>query len=431
MTGNLVKLTEMRVDGKSPDGTTRPGSDLAFIVKFDPVGAGCNDLKYCNPGAIIEWYENGTFVTTGVATGYNGSLGEYAVSYHAIAPQSGSITVTAKSLNKITWTISVSAIPTGGTSCMSPSACRQSNNTQLGTCNDPKLIAISPAYTDRNIVGSSPLITTMRISVDASFGIPSGWCISWGDGEQNIGVFGSVGMDGEFSASATHTYRNTESFESHYYSMSYKPWATITTKVGNFTSDFKGYINVCRSDAIPDKIGGCGYPPEEELPPLEPPKTVCTAGNTTCVGTAGFLCDWEGVWTFDPTITTQCMRDFDPIVGFPTTCVENNVECRSTAMYKCVNGVYAPTGEACGVTAEPVKDSHGCITSEGYAWCPVLTRCVKPEITPCIGGVVIPETPASETPVQTGGTEIPMQTIMIIGAVILGALLISGGGKKS
>ena len=339
--------------------------------------------------------------------------------------------------------------------------CKVSTNTAMGDANkfvsrclsttypSPILTMISPASGIVGVAGATPLTVKMQVSVYLgevyTWGTLTGWCISWGDGTQDSGYFGSPQSDNEGSAytvaTASHTYHNTDDpASSHYFSDGFRPWATVSDSCGNsVATDYGGYIYVCRSDAVPDKIGGCGYPPEEELPPLpplEPPKTVCTAGNTTCVGTAGFLCDWEGVWTFDPTITTQCMHDFNAEIGFPTTCVENNVECRSTVMYECVNGAYVPNGEACGVTSEPVKDSHGCIISEGYAWCPVLTRCVKPEVTPCIGGVIIPETPVSdipgyETPQQTqSGTEIPMQTIMIIGAVILGALLISGGKKK-
>lgn len=342
--------------------------------------------------------------------------------------------------------------------------CKVSNNTALGDANkfvsrclsttypSPILTMISPVTGILDTSGATPITVKMQISVgvignnDVRFGYDwgtlTGWCISWGDGTQNSGTFGSPQADSEgflyAIATASHTYHNLDDpATSYYFSDGFRPWATVSDSCGNsISTDYGRYIYVCRSDAVPDKIGGCGYPETPELPPLEPPKTVCTAGDTICVGTAGFLCDWEGVWTFEPTITTQCMRNFNAEIGFPTTCVENNFECRNTAMYKCVNGEYVPTGESCGVTSEPVKDSHGCIISEGYAWCPVLTRCVKPEVTACIGGVVIPETPVSETPIYQdsqqiqSGTEIPMQTIMIVGAVILGALLISGGKKK-
>ena len=117
MYGKPVTITELRAEGMAPDGTARPGADLEFMVLFDEGEAGCSTTGstdgFCNPGADISWYLNGTFVDSNPWTGYNGSLGGYVATHGFVAPMSGSVTVMAKSLNTVTFpTVTVSATDT-------------------------------------------------------------------------------------------------------------------------------------------------------------------------------------------------------------------------------------------------------------------------------------------------------------------------------
>jgi hypothetical protein len=99
--------------GAAPDGTFRPEADVECMVSFDPVAAGCGVDGFCNPGADISWYVNGTLVSENPWTGINRSLGNvYVATYRVVAPQSGVMIVTAKSANSVTFTIPVSSIDT-------------------------------------------------------------------------------------------------------------------------------------------------------------------------------------------------------------------------------------------------------------------------------------------------------------------------------
>ena len=104
--GNLVTLSNFRMEGARPDGSVYPGADLLFIVDFDQVGAGCTANEVCSPGADISWYVNGQYAKEGVGAGYSEGYG-YSQTFGMLAPASGTVTVMAKSLNQVTATFTV------------------------------------------------------------------------------------------------------------------------------------------------------------------------------------------------------------------------------------------------------------------------------------------------------------------------------------
>lgn len=108
--GKPCVLTEYGWEGFAPDGTVRPGADLEFMVTFDQVTAGCGDLG-CNPGADIVWSATGHTDTQHVGMQNSQRCG-FCDTYRVIAPQSGTMIVSAKSANTITWTVTVSATDT-------------------------------------------------------------------------------------------------------------------------------------------------------------------------------------------------------------------------------------------------------------------------------------------------------------------------------
>ena len=309
------------------------------------------------------------------------------------------------------------------------SDCKFSNNTAMGDANkfvrragtetypSPILTMVSPTPGAVEVAGISPLSVRMQVAVgiiqanDARFGYDwgtlTGWCISWGDGQQSTGVFGSPIADaGGFlyaTATATHSYRNTDNPDtSEYFSEAFRPWATVTDTVGNaIATDFGSYIYICRSDTIPDARGGCGY---KEKPPevSQPPTTVCTTGGTMCIGTAGFKCV-GGAWSFDPYEETKCRAAYNPAIISPA-CTENNRECRSDVWWVCTNGQYKATGEFCGTTTAP-------------------------EV------VNTPEVDVVETPETDGGsiidtiTGLPTQTLALLGIALIGGFILIGGDK--
>lgn len=307
------------------------------------------------------------------------------------------------------------------------SECKSSNNTAMGdaskfvkrgsseTYPSPILTMISPARGAVEVSGISPLAVKMQVAVgiiqseDTHFGYDwgtlTGWCISWGDGTQDTGVFGSPVADAEgflyAIATATHSYKNTDDPEtSDYFSHGYRPWATVTDTVGNaVATDFGSYIYVCRSDAVPDKTGGCGYP--EEKPVIsQPPTTVCTTGDVMCIGTAGFKCV-GGAWSFDPYEETKCRASYTPGTTTPL-CTENNRECRDNVWWVCTNGQYKATGEFCGVA--PVETTPEPIVTEP-----------------------VPE-PGAGSFIDTI-TGLPPQTLALIGIALIGGFILVGGNK--
>ncbi|HPE06198.1 MAG TPA: hypothetical protein PLW50_00555 [Smithellaceae bacterium] len=83
----------------------------------------------------IEWSENGVYKETVYASGYNGSLGGYAISHRTVAPGSGSITVTAKSANILSWTVNVSSTDTqAGSVQISNLTCYGAGASLAGDC---------------------------------------------------------------------------------------------------------------------------------------------------------------------------------------------------------------------------------------------------------------------------------------------------------
>jgi len=106
--GNNVSLTYFRMEGQRTDGYSSPGADMECMVTFNAGESGCNiTTGFCNPGAQIAWYVNGVLKQDTVWSGYNGGLGGYIATFRVIAPQSGTMTVTAVSANTVTFTIQV------------------------------------------------------------------------------------------------------------------------------------------------------------------------------------------------------------------------------------------------------------------------------------------------------------------------------------
>lgn len=330
--------------------------------------------------------------------------------------------------------------------------CKQSNNTAMGDVNkffsrcasttypSPILVMTSPKSGAVEAAGVSPFSVTMQVKVGLSgkysgiydWGTLTGWCISWGDGTQNTGVFGSpiVGSDGGMYAvaSATHSYTNTDPTTTHYLSKGYRPWATVSDTCGNaVATDYGTYIYVCRSDAVPDNIGGCGYLPIIDYPP-EPPGTVCTDGNVMCEGIVGYKC-MGGAWSLDFVQDTVCRNM--PVPPITPTCTEKNVECREQVLYRCTGGKFVPTGEQCGVTPIAIVDSHGCVTSGGYIWCEDKRKCLKPEVEVCVIGTtpVVPLMPPDTTLQEPTIFGLNTQTLMILGIALIGGFMLFGGKK--
>jgi hypothetical protein len=113
MYGNLVTLSNLRLQGARPDGSIAPGADLVCIVDFDPVAAGCDTgTGVCTPGGDISWYINGEYAGESVAGGYDQSLGGFSVSSPGFtAPNNGSVTIMVKSLNQLT--VAAAIVSTG------------------------------------------------------------------------------------------------------------------------------------------------------------------------------------------------------------------------------------------------------------------------------------------------------------------------------
>lgn len=308
------------------------------------------------------------------------------------------------------------------------SECKFSNNTAMGDANkfvkrgnsetypSPILTMVSPVRGAVEVAGASPLIAGMQVSVglfsseDPKFGYDwgtlTGWCISWGDGENSTGVFGSPVADADgflyATATATHTYKNIDNPDtSEYFSEAFRPWATVTDTSGNaVATDFGSYIYVCRSDTVPDATGGCGYP--VEIPPIsQPPTTVCTTGDAMCIGTAGFKCV-GGAWSFDPYEEMKCRASYTPGATAPA-CTENNRECRDDVWWVCTNGQYKATGEFCGVA--PVE--------------PIVPEPTAPEPSPESGA-------GSFIDMITG---LPPQTLALVGVALIGGFILFGGKK--
>jgi len=111
MYGKPVSLTKYGAEGMAPDETARPGADMQFMVTFDPVGAGCDALGYCNPGADIVWTATGYPDVQEIGMQYSERCGHCAT-HRFVAPMSGTMIVSATSLNTVSWAITVSETDT-------------------------------------------------------------------------------------------------------------------------------------------------------------------------------------------------------------------------------------------------------------------------------------------------------------------------------
>ena len=112
MTGGvLAEISNLRVLGARPDGTADPGADMVAVVDFDPVAAGCDITNgFCTPGAEVQFYLNGKLMDDLTPTGYDNSLGGYSVSSsNFTAPDSGTLQITARSLNQLDADVVVAA----------------------------------------------------------------------------------------------------------------------------------------------------------------------------------------------------------------------------------------------------------------------------------------------------------------------------------
>ena len=288
--------------------------------------------------------------------------------------------------------------------------CRQTSNSALGGGNifqkrgscqtypTGYLVLTSPKIGAIEISGVSPLSVTMQLKVGApvgdlsDWGTLTGWCVSWGDGTQSTGSFGSATPDYQgfmyfVASNISHTYRYDDT-TTQYTSRAYRPWATISDTCGNeIVVDYGQYIHVCRSDSAPDKTGGCSQV-IPEIPEIigTPPKTVCTHGAKLCVrdtgydAAVGYLCD-NGGWSFDPAVTTECWAQNPKVV--PIVCAEGNIKCESSVLYTCKNNAYV-AGGACKDTPTATVDEHGCIIGSA-TWCEYKGRCVQTGIESCCG----------------------------------------------
>lgn len=109
--GKPAQLTIYGSEGMASDGTARPGADIEFMVLYDPTAAGCNILHYCNPGADIVWSATGHSDTQHIGLQYGERCGQCDTMRY-VAPQSGTMVVTASSLNDVSWTVRVSETDT-------------------------------------------------------------------------------------------------------------------------------------------------------------------------------------------------------------------------------------------------------------------------------------------------------------------------------
>jgi len=275
----------------------------------------------------------------------------------------------------------------------------------------PMLTMLSPATGAVEVAGVSPLSVTMQITVGMlgtnDWGTLTGWCISWGDGTESNGVFGSPSGDSEgflyTKASATHSYTNYDDpATSQYFSRGYRPRATVGDTTGNaIATDYGTYIYPCRIDAVPDlKSGGCGYPIKPE-PVAQPPGSVCADSDPPmCITTAKFACV-GGTWSLQSGQDEECRNKWDGVIP-PPQCVENNVVCRENVIYKCTSGTFKATGTAC-------------VTS--------------PEEPPIIDTPII-DIPVVDTPFVDNTDTImglPKQTAILIGAALIGGFILFGG----
>lgn len=285
--------------------------------------------------------------------------------------------------------------------------CKQTTNSAMGDANkfllrgncasypSGYLLMASPKTGSVELAGASPLSVTMRLEVGVlatnDWGTLTGWCVSWGDGTQSTGTFGSPTADYEgflycVANNISHTYYYDDT-TTDYTSRSYRPWATISDTCGNqIVIDYGQYIHVCRSDASPDKSGGCSVI-IQDIPEIigSPPTTVCTHGEKLCVRdtgyavAVGYLCE-DGAWTFDADVTNECWDQNPDVV--PIVCVDRNVECRSdNILYTCTGNKWVP-GKSCGDTPLATLDDHGCIIGSS-TWCESKQRCVQTGIESC------------------------------------------------
>ena len=184
----------------------------------------------------------------------------------------------------------------------------------------------------------------------------------------------------------SHAYRYDDT-TTQYTSRAYRPWATISDTCGNeIVIDYGQYIHVCRSDAAPDKIGGCSQV-TPEIPVIigTPPKTVCTHGSKLCVkdtgmaAAVGYFCQ-DGAWTFDPDVTNECWKAGCRNSSY---CLYRR-QCKMrkvVVLYTCTNNAWTP-GKSCGTEPPATVDEHGCIIGSA-TWCESKGRCIQTGIESC------------------------------------------------
>jgi len=261
------------------------------------------------------------------------------------------------------------------------------------------LYLTSPEVGAIEIAGVSPLSATMQLRVGSplgelsDWGTLTGWCVSWGDGSSDSGSFGSPIADSEGFVyyvvnNISHTYKYDDT-TTDYTSRGYRPWATISDTCGNeIVIDYGQVIHVCRSDAAPDKYGGCSrvIPDIQEIIGT-PPKTVCTHGDKLCIryddmaAPVGYFCQ-DGSWTQDPNVDLQCRaQNMDLTPGY--VCTDGIIKCDQTVniLYTCKNNAWVP-GASCGTTPLANVDEHGCIVGSS-TWCESKDRCVQTGIESC------------------------------------------------
>jgi hypothetical protein len=105
MYGVKCELFEYGMEGQMPNGFAAPDADMEFMVAFDTICAGC-DSWACTPGVDIVWSATGYNDVQHVGMQDSQRCG-YCDTYRVVAPKSGTMIVTAKSANTVTWVVHV------------------------------------------------------------------------------------------------------------------------------------------------------------------------------------------------------------------------------------------------------------------------------------------------------------------------------------
>lgn len=309
MYGKLVQIEKFRMEGCAPDGTCRPDADVECMVSFDPVESGCGSDGFCNPGADVMWYVNGTQVQDTPWTGYDGSLDGYVATYRVKSPQTGSMVVTAKSANTITFNITVSATDTqAGQIAVSSVACLNQENSH-----DSPVPPCICAGNDLTIYFTSTFKS-----------------VGNGMAYYDVLVNGTIVYPNQVDST-------TDPIGHHRGSV------TIDCPPSNSTITIRGKNDSGDSITIGSTVV------------IPPGQTFCDDGNTRCVNNS--LMSWctrDGVGSWVDNAAGSCGDDPTPVCTRPCT---SDYCDGSGNKYKCYGGCASPNGETCTGGVTPPVDN--------------------------------------------------------------------------